>query len=118
MSRKPARHRQQPAPCDSQSRHRSHLATLDQVVNHYTGVYQPHARQEMRWYPSQPNLDKGVEVAALSQMANGKRHPHQRRIQTQVLEELHKRLRALNLRSCRTFHALFEAVRHEITDIK
>ena len=46
------------------------------------------------FYRNIPTLDESIEMAALAIMANGKRHPHQRRIPGRVLEEVKDRLLA------------------------
>ena len=66
----------------------------------------------------QPTLERAVAVAALSKLPSGRRHPHQRRIPAPVLEEAKDRLLASDLRSCRTFHDLFETVGRAIGGIR
>ena len=48
----------------------------------------------LAFYRNIPTLDESIEMAALAIMANGKRHPHQRRIPGRVLEEVKDRLLA------------------------
>lgn len=103
--------------CSHRSPQFGQLDTFERVVHDYVKEYQLYASREMKWYASQPNLERATEVAALSKLPSGKRHPHQRRIPLAVLEEVRDRLQALNLRGCRTFHELFETVRDEIIGI-
>lgn len=72
----------------------------------------------MQWYASQPSPERAVEVATLSRLPSGKRHPHQCRIPAVVLEEARGKLSSADLRSCRTFHDLFKLVQHEIGSIR
>lgn len=72
----------------------------------------------MRWYASQPSLEKAVTVAVLSKLPSGKRHPHQCRIPAVVLEQAKGRLLAADLFSCGTFHDLFKTVQREISGIR
>ena len=106
------------ASCGHRSPRLGHLDTFERVVHDYVTEYQTRSEREMRWYASQPSLERAVAVAALSKLPSGKRHSHQRRIPAAVLEEGRDRLLASDLRSCRTFHDLYETVQRAIGGIR
>ena len=65
---------------------------LTSLVDKYRATVR--LRDHLAFYQNIPTLDEAIETAALAIMANGKRHPHQRRIPRRVLEEVKDRLLA------------------------
>lgn len=56
--------------------------------------YQAHVGldQHLAFYQQLPTIEQSIEYAALAKQHNGKRHPHQRRLARQTLEEVKHQL--------------------------
>jgi hypothetical protein len=86
--------------------------TLEQIVRHYVDDHQDRARRELRYYAIQRTDEEAVRKAALAQLPNGKRHPHQYRVPRAALAESCDRLllNLLQLRRAQDFDELFDLV--------
>lgn len=84
------------------------LGSLTDIVNDYIQSCRAWAKEELRFYSSQPSLHKAIEVSALARTAEGIRHGHQRRIPKNALEKWASILRknAGKIGACRTFEQL------------
>jgi hypothetical protein len=65
--------------------------TLDQIVSTYIRDYRPHVRAEMRFFERQPSLTAAISNAV---RPGGRKHDHQFRIPSALLDEVERRLRA------------------------
>ena len=94
--------------------------TLRSIVDEYIADYRDAARREMEFYDSrhQRSLRHAVRIAALSKMADGKRHPHQRRLPSRVLESAAEALAGVDFRSSETFADLHGLVERTVAGIK
>jgi hypothetical protein len=94
--------------------------TLEEIVSDYIREYRPDARAEMRFFEIQRSPSAAIRKAALCELPNGKRHPHQRRIPKALLEEAEIRLQAVarKLAKAADFSALHQAVEGKIGSIK
>jgi len=61
--------------------------SIGAIVRLYIGQIRPRAAQELEWFRSHPDLASAIKNAALAVAADGKRQPHQRRLQRRGLEE-------------------------------
>ncbi len=92
--------------------------TYRAIVARYIRDHRVPARREARHHARQPSLRKAIEVAALAVTRDGKRHSHQRRIPRRVLDKAKRRLLHARLDRHATFHALHNAISHEIQSIR
>lgn len=90
---------------------------LERIVRDYITEYQLDARREMKWFSSTRSLDRAVELATLSNLPSGKRHPHQRRIPVAVLEKVRDWLLATDLLKCRSFDELHATVQRAVGQV-
>lgn len=90
--------------------------TPEQAVANYINRYRALARGEMRTFESEPTLRAAIRRAALCELPDGERHPHQYRIPKVLLEQVEERLQAIASRLQRTadFAALHDVVGGEI----
>lgn len=102
----------------SMSKHPMKKVTFDYIVNKYIADYREKNAREYRFYKIQPNLEKAIEVAALSKLPSGKRHWHQRRIPRSVLEQARCRLLVAKVDECKSFSQLIEKTSQELENIK
>jgi hypothetical protein len=93
--------------------------TLDEIVTDYIRRYRPAAREEMREYEEEPSLGAAIRRGALSELKDGKRHPHQRRISGKVLKEAEAVLQRISRRlaGAADFTALQKLVQEAILPI-
>lgn len=93
--------------------------TLDDIANDYVREYRDDARAEMRFFEIQRSPSEAIREAALCVLPSGKRHPHQRRIPTVVLEQTEARLQAIgrNLAKASDFADLHRLVEQQIGGI-
>lgn len=93
---------------------------LDQIVDHYIEQHRDRLRRELRYFEIQRTLQEAVEAAALSKTPGGKRHPHQRRIPGEVLQQAAKSLLAdlPELRKCKSFEELIDVIDTKIRRIR
>lgn len=71
--------------------------TLNQIVDDHVRLYRPAAKAEMREYEQEESPQAAIRRAALSELLNAKRHPHQRRILRKVLEQAEAELQGISL---------------------
>jgi DNA-binding transcriptional ArsR family regulator len=88
-----------------------------EVVRAYIRDYRVAAQRGRRDYALQHNLADTVRAAALSKLADGKRHPHQRRIPGRVLQQAATALANADF-AVATFDDLHEAVRRTIGPLR
>jgi hypothetical protein len=94
--------------------------TLDEIVTDYIRAYRDDARAEMRFFEIQRSPSAAIGKAALCELPSGKRHPHQRRIPRDVLEQVEVRLQGIGgkLAKAADFAALHGLVEAEIRSTK
>ena len=94
--------------------------TLNEIVDDYIRVYRAAAKEEMREFRQEESPQAAIRRAALSELVQGKRHPHQRRISRKVLEEAEAKLQAIRRRfsTAADFAALHKLVQEAILPIK
>jgi len=94
--------------------------TFDEIVNDYILQYRKVARQEMRDFESERSLSTTIRRAALCQLGNGKRHPHQRRIPRRLLEQVEMRLLEIEPRLAKAtdFAAIHRSVDQKVGGLK
>lgn len=87
------------------------LSTFEDVVSDYISEHRARVTREMNFYAEQPSLEAAIEVAALARLKD-KRHAHQRRIRTPVLQRSMEALLhvADELQACPSFDELFHLV--------
>lgn len=93
--------------------------SVDAAVEDYVARHRGRAQRELRYYRVLRTDEEAVRRAALSQLPNGKRHPHQYRIPRVALEESSERLLANldRLRAAQSFDELFALVNAVIRPI-
>lgn len=93
--------------------------TLNDIVSYYIRTYRDNARREMRFFEIQRSPSAAIRKAALCMLPNGKRHPHQRRIPSAVLEQAEVRLQAIgrSLAKAADFDDLHRLVEQQIGGI-
>jgi hypothetical protein len=93
--------------------------TLDIIVSDFIIFNRERAAQENNFYKIQPNLDKAIEAAALCKLSSGKRHSHQRRIPSIVLQQAWFSLRKAkgDLEDCKDFYDLIKVITRLLGDI-
>ncbi len=96
------------------------LSTFQRIVHQYITRHRDRAQRELKYYALQRSLEDAIELAALSKLPSGKRHPHQYRIPGQVLNAAKEELLAIapELQMCKTFADLIEKVHTAIRPIK
>lgn len=62
------------------------------LIADYIERCRPHAERELRYFKVLRSLDEAVSRASLAELPSGKRHPHQRRIPRNALENSRKLL--------------------------
>ncbi|MCE5972425.1 hypothetical protein LZA78_02835 [Sinirhodobacter sp. WL0062] len=89
-------------------------------ITDYIDHYREPARQEMKFYAQQSSLSAAISVAASCRCANGKRHPHQRRIPRAVLARVEQRLlsRSEAISEVKDFESLLTLVDDFTVDIR
>ena len=105
-------------PCQRESKD-SKFNNLDRVVHDYRQNHEQDANRLLEYYSSLPSYEKAAEVIGLAKLPSGKRHPHQRRLRSEVLQEVHSALLDAESRmdSSSSFEELFDAVRETIGGI-
>jgi hypothetical protein len=95
-------------------------STFERIVHQYITRHRDRVRRELKYYALQRSLENAIELAALSKLPSGKRHPHQYRIPRQVLNAAKEELLAFapELQTCKTFADLIEKVHTAIRPIK
>lgn len=81
-------------------------------VTDYIQRFRPAKREEIAFFAKQATLSDAIRIAATCQRADGKRHPHQRRIPRAVLGAAERKLRAeaQNLSTAKSFEELHAIV--------
>ena len=94
--------------------------TFEAIVDDYIRTYREGARQEMEEFEAEPNSSAAIRRAALCQMIDGKRHPHQRRVPKAVLEQVEAKLQGIHRRLSKAtdFDGLHRLVDDEVGSIK
>lgn len=105
-------------PCQSESKD-SKFSNFDRVVQDYRQNHEQDANRLLEYYSSLPSYEKAAEVIGLAKLPSGKRHPHQRRLKTKVLQEVQNALLDAENRmeSCSNFEELFDTVHETIGGI-
>jgi hypothetical protein len=94
--------------------------TFDQIVADYICTQRPYTCAEMMGFVNEPSPAAVIRRAALCEMKDGKRHPHQRRIPKRLLEHVEAKLQAIRrkLFNAADFAVLHSLVEREIGGIK
>jgi hypothetical protein len=94
--------------------------TFDEIVSDYIDTQRPYTRAEMTDFLNEPSPSAAIRRAALCEMKDGKRHPHQRRIPKELLGQVETKLQAIRrkLSNAANFDALHKLVDSEIGSIK
>ena len=89
------------------------------IVDDYIQRYRNAARKEMDDFKNERSLSAAIRRAALCELRNGKRHPHQRRIPKEVLERVGVRLQAIEQRLAKAtnFAIIHKLVGNEIGNL-
>ena len=100
--------------------HQSTAARLDALVDEYIERYRHMRERELRFFVVVRTDEEAVSRAALAQMPNGKRHPHQHRIPPKSLLESRRRLldHLAAVRAATSFDDLIELVDHLIRPLE
>ena len=93
--------------------------TVEAAVDDYVKRHRRRAKRELEEFTALRTDQEAVSRAALAELPNGKRHPHQRRIPRVALEASERRLlvNLPQLRRARTFDELFDLVEALIAPI-
>jgi len=93
--------------------------TFDGIVSAYIREHRENARKEMRFFENQRHTPEVIRKAALCELPDGKRHPHQYRIPRLSLEQAEARLQSVakKLVRARDFGSLHDLVEAEIASI-
>lgn len=105
-------------PCQSESQE-SKFGNFDRVVHDYRQNHEQNANRLLDYYGSLPSYEEAAEVIGLAKLPSGRRHPHQRRLKSEVLQKVHHALLDAENRmeSCSSFEELFDTVRETIGGI-
>jgi hypothetical protein len=89
-------------------------------VNHYIETHRKGAKDELAFYQNQPTLKQAIKLAALSEMLDGERHGHQRRIPQQALKRLASVLTSHedHIKECLDFDELHKRIDDVSKDIE
>ena len=90
------------------------------IVRDYSSRHRERARRELRYYAIQRSLENAIREATLSRLPSGKRHPHQRRIPSHVLQSAERRLQAIagQLQAAESFAELHDLIERRIKPIR
>jgi hypothetical protein len=104
--------------CKSESKNLK-SSDFDRIVHDYRENHEQDANRLLDYYSSLSSYQEAAEVIGLAELPSGKRHPHQRRLKSEVLQEVHKALLDAESRmgSCSSFEELFDTVRETIGEI-
>ena len=88
------------------------MTLVEAAVDDYIERHRPRATRELRYFQLVRSDEEAISRAALAQLPNGKRHPHQRRIPRATLEESKRRLleNLPLLREAATFDDLLDLI--------
>lgn len=88
-----------------------HEKQLLRLVQHYQAHV--HLDQHLAFYQQLPTIEQSIDYAALAKLENGKRHPHQRRLPRQTLEEVKQQLltKKQQVEAATSFEAILAIVR-------
>lgn len=91
---------------------RKRPSRLDELADDYAQCHRPGAQKQLEYFRTLKTDEEAVSRAALAQLCNDKRHPHQYRIARSALEESRARLlkNLAQLRSINSFDDLIEMV--------
>ncbi|MGH7966903.1 MAG: hypothetical protein ACRERD_34620, partial [Candidatus Binatia bacterium] len=86
--------------------------SVEAAVSQYIKNYRRRAARELEYFRLLRSDEEAVSRAALAQLPSGKRHPHQRRIPRDSLEQSRGQLlnNLSSLRNATSFDELFEQV--------
>lgn len=95
------------------------MPTYQDIVRCYRRRAQERGRWELSQFGADTPFTEAIRAAALCELPNGKRHPHQYRIPTESLKQAAHRLLLAEqeLRGCKTFDELYRIVESHIRDI-
>lgn len=93
--------------------------TFDEIVSNYIRNYRDAAREEMETFRRERNRTAAIRRAALCELPDGKRHPHQCLLPRRLLELAEERLQATakRLTDARDFDELHDIVKREIGSV-
>src|SRR4051794_34242031 len=85
---------------------------LEALVDEYIQCTRPDRESELRHFQNAPTDEDAISTAALAQLPNGKRHPHQYRNPAASLKKSRRRLIANlpEIRSATSFQELIDLV--------
>ena len=92
--------------------------SLVRFVRHYRNQFRPSRLRERDRYRRMPDLKQAIHHAALARQANGKCHPHQRRVgyaRLQVFERSLQRIKRA-IEACGDFDELHRTIARRRTD--
>jgi hypothetical protein len=94
-------------------------SSLETLVDDYVQRLRPLRERELRFFRVVRTDEEAVSAAALAQLPNRKRHPHQYRIPTESLAESRRRLldNLGAIRGCASFDELIDLVNRLIRPI-
>jgi hypothetical protein len=92
---------------------------INELVNDYIARFRPGAAAELQDYRDLNSLEAAISRAALGVDPQGRKHPHQRRIERAALQESKRRLlgHASALKDANSFHQLWQFIGREIGPI-
>ena len=85
------------------------LNSYKAIVEAYIRDYRKPLADMLASFKRMPHRD-AVKYASHGQMADGKRHPHQRRLTKKTLSAVHRKLQKANLKQYRDFESLHQAI--------
>lgn len=90
--------------------HAERPGDLHELVGAYIRHHRDDAARELRYFAATTTLGEAVTRATRAQLPDGKRHPHQRRISSALLEQAGELLAQVDLSTARNFEELHSKV--------
>lgn len=95
------------------------MHSLVPIISDYIRCWRGPARAERLSFAREPTLEATISRAAICELSNGKRHPHQYRIPKDSLTKAKRRLlrQKEKIRNCASFEELYDLVNSRIKNI-
>lgn len=94
------------------------IGSYDEIVEDYIKTYRPIDQAERENWVDHACLSDAIEIAALSTLKNGNRHPHQYRIPGEALQHAAAALVGIEFSDVHNFDDLHQIVDESIRSIK
>lgn len=85
---------------------------LEMYVKKYIKNNKKSLNNYLKKYRSLKNIEDAIQFGAMAKLSNGNKHPHQRRLKVEIMEEVKNRLLSEvdKIKKCRSFEELIKIV--------